>query len=79
MNGELVAIHEVTGEYHVFNEVGKTIWLCLAEGKSWSEAVDQVIALFGSEREQVEPDIDDFVQNLLTLSLIRCIEVTERE
>ncbi len=66
VNGELVAINVETGEYHVFDEIGRLVWLAIAEGRTAEDLVGQVLEEYDADKkETVVNDIKLFVDKLL--------------
>jgi hypothetical protein len=74
INGELVALNVKSGEYFVFNEVGRIVWLAIAEGKSSDDTVQKILGEYNAkEQAGVVVDVRRFVDGLLERKLVdRC-------
>ena len=71
VNGELVALDVVTGEYHVFNDIGRLIWLAIAEEKTDMDALIQdITAAFDITADEIVNDIKSFVDDLTVRELL---------
>lgn len=71
VNDELVALDVVTGEYHVFNDIGRKIWLHIAENKTDMDSlVNGIMNEYDTQTHDVEADIHDFVKDLLNRGLL---------
>ena len=71
VNDELVALDVVTGEYHVFNDIGRMIWLHLADKKpDMAVLVSSIIDEFEVHPHDVEADIREFIDDLLKRGLL---------
>ena len=71
VNGELVAINVETGEYHVFDEVGRLVWLAIAEGKKAASLIDQILEEYDAVgRETVVKDIKILIDKLLRSGML---------
>lgn len=70
VNDELVALDVVTGEYHVFNDIGRKIWLYIADSNTDMDALVAVIMNeYDAQADDVKADIRDFVNDLLQRGL----------
>ena len=71
VNDELVALDVVTGQYHVFNDIGRMIWLHIADKKTdMTELVSAIVNEFDAQKNDVEADIREFINDLLKRGLI---------
>jgi len=71
VNDELVALDVVTGEYHVFNDIGRKIWLHIAENQTDMESlVAGIKKEYDTQAHDVAADIVDFVNDLLDRGLL---------
>lgn len=71
VNEELVALDVGTGEYHVFNDIGRKIWLHIAEQNPDMDAlVAGIKAEYNTQKHDVGADIQEFVNDLLDRRLI---------
>ena len=69
VNGELVALDVVTGEYHVFNDIGRLIWLAIADEKQDMDAlINTIAAEYDIGEDEITNDIKSFI-----------VDLTERE
>jgi hypothetical protein len=74
INGELVALNVKSGEYFVFNEIGRIVWLAIAEGRNTDGTVKQILDEYDAkEHDGVVSDVRKFVDGLLERKLVdRC-------
>lgn len=70
VNGDLVAINVDSGEYHIFNDIGRLIWLAIAEGKNNEEIVKQIIGQYKVKEEKALSDLLYFIDDLTQRKLI---------
>lgn len=70
VNGELVALNVKSGEYFVFNEIGRLVWLAMAEGKTAAETLKQILDEYDVEEQDAVSDVRKFVGGLLEKSLV---------
>ena len=75
VKGELIVLNLDSGEYFTFNEIGRTLWLALSEGKALKEAVDTILKEYDTKEGEVLGDIKSYLQGLLDEGLL----TTERE
>ena len=72
VSGELVALNTVSGEYYSFNEVGREVWLAIAEGRTYEELVEKVLEEYDvPDRDTAVKDIEKFVVDLKSSGLIK--------
>ncbi len=71
VQGKLVAVDTVSGDYHVFNEVGALIWRGLADGLSRESILRQMVSTFEVSRERAAADADSFLADLRSRGLVR--------
>ena len=78
INGELVALNVKSGEYFVFNDIGRIVWLAIAEGKSRDETVRQILDEYDAkEQDVVVSDVKKFIDGLLARKLVDASAVQE--
>ena len=70
IKGELIVLRLDSGEYFSFNEIGRLVWLALAEGRSVGQVVETVPAEYEVSLAQAESDVVAFTQGLLENRLI---------
>lgn len=76
VSGELVALNTVSGEYYSFNQVGREVWLAIAEGRTLEELVDRILAEYDvADRATALRDIEKFVLDLKGSKLINTQEI----
>jgi len=71
VHGELVAIDSSNGEYHIFNSVGRLIWLSLAKGFSADEILVQIEMEYDVNKEKANSDLNEFVVDLCDRGLLK--------
>lgn len=64
LNGELVVLNSKNGDYHIFNKVGRVIWLAVAEKKSDDEIKALVIDEFDIDSKTALNDIRNFIKDM---------------
>jgi hypothetical protein len=67
---DLIVLNVQSGEYYTFNDVAKSVWLCLSEGKPLATAVEQVVAEYEVTPATAEVDVRSFIETLLSDELI---------
>ncbi|WP_321492930.1 PqqD family protein [uncultured Desulfobacter sp.] len=70
INGEVVALKLVSGEYYSFNEVGRLSWLSITEGKQVSQIVDHIVENYETTLEQAWKDLNEFITGLMEHKLL---------
>lgn len=70
VHGELVAIDANSGEYHIFNPIGKLIWLSIDEGHAVSDILDKIEMEYNVKKEIAISDLNDFVVELCDRGLL---------
>ncbi len=70
VKGELIVLNLDSGEYFTFNEIGRTLWLALSEGKDIKEAVDTILKEYDTKEDEVLADIKSYLQGLLDEGLL---------
>ncbi len=70
VHGELVAIDKNTGEYHIFNAVGKLLWEHIVENYSVAEILQKIIRRYDVGSDRAESDFKKFVEDLKSRKLI---------
>ena len=73
VNGELVAVHNVTGEYHVFNPTGKHIWYGIVEGKDTQAIAESIVDYYEATYEAALVDSEKFLAALREWGLLEKI------
>jgi hypothetical protein len=66
----VVLLDVSSGKIFHSNPVGARVWVKLQEGSPLSKIVDEISAEFNAPREQVEADVQEYIQNLKTGGLI---------
>jgi hypothetical protein len=66
----VVLLDVSSGKIFHSNPVGSRVWVKLQEGAPLSKIVDEISAEFNAPREQVEADVQEYVQSLKTGGLI---------
>lgn len=77
VQGELVVLNLKTGDYHVFNEVGRKVWLEIVEGHCIEETVATLIGEYEAERAAVDSDVAGLVEALVEKGLLERVGVEE--
>ena len=70
VDGELVVLKLTSGEYYSFNNLGRTTWMSLSEGKSIADVIDAIAAEYDVAYEQAESDVHNFVGGLIQNDLL---------
>lgn len=70
INGELVALNVKSGEYFIFNEIGRMVWLAIAGGQDSSETVKKVIDEYEVNEQDASRDVEVFVKALEERSIV---------
>ncbi len=70
IGGEVVAINVESGDYFVFSEVGRLLWLAMAEGRSFDETVAHITREYEVEPDVVRADAVRFLQALEGVALV---------
>lgn len=71
VNDELVALNSVTGEYHVFNAVGRLIWLAVAQGKIEEEIIAEITNEFDVSVEEATIDMQNYFEDMTDRKLFK--------
>lgn len=71
VHGELVAIDANNGEYHVFNSIGKLIWLSIVEERNVPDILDQIEMEYLVNKETAMADLNEFVGDLCDRGLLK--------
>jgi hypothetical protein len=66
----VVLLDVSSGKIFHSNPVGSRVWIKLQEGSPLPKIVDEITAEFNAPREQVEADVEEYVQSLKTGGLI---------
>lgn len=79
MNDELVALDVVTGEYHVFNDIGRKIWLHIADhNPDMNPLISAILDEYETQAHDVEADVREFIDDLLKRGLLTKTEKGEK-
>jgi len=70
IRGEFVVIDARSGNYHIFNEVGKLIWRGIEAGRESSAIVDEVVSSCKVAQDRALSDFDAFVARLRGFGLL---------
>ncbi len=70
VKGELIVLDLDSGEYFTFNEIGRTLWLALSEGKDIQETVKAILKDYDTKEEEVLGDIKTYLQGLVDEGLL---------
>ncbi len=71
VGGELIVLDMASERYMSVDQVGRKIWGLLVDGRTLSNVVDEVVALYDVDRARVEHDVSAFVERLEELGLGR--------
>ena len=79
VNDELVALDVVTGEYHVFNDIGRKIWLHIADhNPDMNALISAILDEYETQAHDVEADVREFIDDLLKRGLLTKTEKGEK-
>ena len=70
VHGELVAINADNGEYHIFNSIGKLVWLSMEEGQNVEYILDQIQVSYNVDRDTALADLNEFIVDLFERKLL---------
>ena len=70
MDGEVIAIHLVSGAYYSMQHVGAAIWELLVAGHSVTEVHDALAAHDNGDGSDVQAALSRFVEELVTEELL---------
>ena len=70
LDGELVLLDLVRGEYFGLGEVGSEMWRALAGGRAVSEIATQLASLYDVEKVTIERDLLVFARELQDAGLL---------
>lgn len=65
VDGELVLLDMATEHYFGLDAVASDIWQLLVQGNSLQQTFDTMLKLYDVDPDQLENDIDDFVNRLV--------------
>ncbi len=74
VDGGVVLLDIVSGDYYGLNEVGSRIWTLLQEGRSPGEVLRVLLSDYSLPEEDLRSDIQQFLQQLQTKGLIHLNE-----
>ena len=70
IRGEFVVIDTKSGNYHIFNKVGRLIWQGLEAGRESEAIVDELVSSYQVTAEQARRDFEAFAANLRGYGLL---------
>ena len=70
IRGEFVVVDTQTGDYHIFNEIGRLIWKGLVARKEADVIIDEIVVVYRVSRDQAGEDFKSFVSKLLGYGLL---------
>jgi hypothetical protein len=70
LNGELVVLNSKNGDYHMMNEVGRIIWLAMAEKKNTEEIQSLITEEYDVDSKTALNDIQNFIENMTRRGLL---------
>jgi len=70
VDGELVILDMKTEKYFGLDSVGSDIWKLIDEENSFQEILDAMLEMYDADPDQVNRDIEDLIEKLLTDNLI---------
>ena len=79
VKGELVVINMKSGEYHIFNSVGSTIWLAITDGKNMNEILKDIVNRYNVALEKASIETNNFINNLLQQGLLERLNPKKEE
>lgn len=59
-----------TGDTHILDDVASDILTCFKTGSSIDIAVDNLANIYGTKRSDIENDVKEFVENLISKGLL---------
>lgn len=71
INKDLVVIENHTGNYHIFNSTGATVWHALGEGRQVFEIVEHLVQRFEIDPDCARNDIEIFIGEMKKKGLIK--------
>jgi hypothetical protein len=71
LGGETVILNLAQGAYHSLNAVGSRVWQLIAEGLTLGEICQAMLAEYEVPRAQLEQDVFDLGQVLLSKQLVQ--------
>ncbi len=72
--GDLVLLHQPTGNYYMLNSTGAAIWNYCCESRQWQEVLDFVACEFQTEEEPgFQDDINIYLEELLQEGLLEIV------
>lgn len=70
VNGEIVLLDLDSESYFGLNATGARIWQLMQEGKSGEALLEQMLEEFEIEREQLQADVSELIDQLCEAGLI---------
>ncbi len=71
IDGEAIIINLVTGVYYSMQGIGGEIWSMICERRSARSMVEEIVARYDADAEQVQRDLDDVLAQLAAEELVR--------
>lgn len=72
--GDLILLHQPTGNYYMLNSTGAAIWNYCCESRQWEEVLDFVACTFQAEEEpDLQDDINAYLEELLQAGLLEIV------
>ncbi|WP_186441018.1 PqqD family protein [Desulfamplus magnetovallimortis] len=71
LNGELVVLNSKNGDYHMFNEVGRLIWLALVDNQNTSDIATSITESFEVDFDHALKDVQNFVHDIAQRGLLK--------
>ena len=72
--GDLILLHQPTGNYYMLNSTGAVIWDYCCESRQWEEVLDFTACQFQVEEEpDFQDDINAYLEELLQAGLLEII------
>lgn len=70
IDGEIIALEARGSRYIAANGAGTALWRALVEGTTRDELADELVRLYGIERERAEADVSRFLDALAEQGLL---------
>jgi hypothetical protein len=70
IRGEFVVIDTKSGNYHIFNEVGRLIWQGVEAGRESEAIVSDLVSSYQVTTDQARRDFEAFVKDLWGYGLL---------
>jgi hypothetical protein len=69
--GEGVLVDLNTKRYYQLNETAMLVWRCLEKGKTLSEVVEEMTAVYEVTKEQAAQSVEKLLRNFQSYQLVR--------